>query len=198
MEGKLICFTGVDGCGKSTQVHLLKSALEQLGHAVVLSKAYDEPEKEAFAHYVNRMDNEAITLLFQALHRQQYVKARQALKAGAIVIADRWDESYLAYHEEHGFLSEDPELRNRLNEIAFEGLKPNLMFVLDLPVEKARERMKARGEDFFDKKSNEMHEQKRLKYNTYTEGNPDWHIVLADRSVEAIHQDVLAIVKAFL
>lgn len=197
-KGVLISFTGVDGCGKSTQVHLLRSALEKGGYEVVLSKAYDEPEKESFAHYVNRWDDYSITMLFQAMHRQQFVKASENLAAGKIVIADRWDESFLAYHEENGFLSKDDGLRNKLNQLAFEGKQPDLVFCLDLPVEKARIRMSSRGEDFFDKKSNALHEQKRAKYTAYTKKSPNWHVINADRQIEQIHQDILKKTLEFL
>lgn len=98
-----------------------------------------------------------ITLIFQGLHRQQYVEARKSLSKGKIVIADRWDETYLAYHAEFGFLSENHEIMYRLNKLAFEELIPDITFFIDTPIEAAQRRLKARGMDFFDKKSAEHH-----------------------------------------
>ncbi len=153
----LFAITGIDGSGKSTQIYLLKKFLERKGHAVSISKAYGNAEKESLAHFFQYWDDLTITLIFQGLHRQQYVEAKKSLSKGKIVIADRWDETYLAYHTEFGFLSENHEIMYRLNKLAFEELIPDITFFIDTPIEAAQRRLKARGMDFFDKKSAEHH-----------------------------------------
>jgi len=190
----LICITGVDGCGKGTQIYLLKEALKRLGHSVSISKAYGDAEKESLAHFFRLWDDLAITMAFQALHRQQYVNAMSALKKGNIVIADRWDESYLAYHTQFGYLATHPVLRKKLNEMAFEGYLPDLGFLLNVSVEVTEKRMTARGKDFFDEKDTEYHCKMGKAYLKIARER-DWYVIDGNRHPDEIHQEIFSIVR---
>ncbi|MDP3093309.1 MAG: dTMP kinase [bacterium] len=189
----LICITGIDGCGKGTQIYLLREVLERKGLRIFISKAYDEAEKEGLSHFFLYWDDVAITLAFQALHRQQFVKATEALGAGQIVLADRWDESYLAYHSQFGLLSQDEGLRRRLNKIAFEGKKPDLTFLLKISPERAGLRTEARGRDFFDGKDLEYHARMAEAYETLAcaEG---WVILDGEKKPLEIHSEIMRVV----
>jgi len=189
----LICITGIDGCGKGTQISLLREALEKMGFRIFISKAYDEAEKEGLAHFFLFWDDVAVTLAFQALHRQQFVKATEALKAGQIVLADRWDESYLAFHSQFGLLSQNEDLRRRLNEIAFEGMKPDLTFLLKISPEKAGLRTGARGKDFFDGKDLEYHAHMAKAYEELAH-NEGWVVLNGEKKPLEIHREILGVV----
>lgn len=189
----LICITGIDGCGKGTQIWLLKKALESRGLNIFVSKAYGDSEKESFAHFFHFWDNLAITLIFQGLHRQQYIDAKKAQEDGKIVIADRWDESYLAYHKQFGIFSKRKQLRDELHDLAFEGVKPNLTILIDTTVEEADARMIARGKDFFDSKDVEYHSRMRAAYLEMAKDS-GWVIVDGKKAPNKIHQeDILSV-----
>lgn len=96
-------FEGIDGSGKSTQVHLLADALRSEGHEVVVVR---EPGGTPLGEQVRSLllDSEADIdprselLLFSAA-RAQLVShvVRPALDQGAVVIADRFFDSSTAY-----------------------------------------------------------------------------------------------------
>jgi len=190
----LFTITGIDGSGKSTQIYLLKKFLEIKGYSVSVSKAYGNAEKEGLAHFFQYWDDLTVTFIFQGLHRQQYVETKKRLNDGQIVLADRWDETYLAYHTKFGFLSENHKTMYRLNKLAFEGLVPDITFFIDTPIEEARRRLEARGMDFFDKKSAEHHLKMRESIiEVLKERNSI--LIAGDKDISEIH---LIIAEKFL
>lgn len=193
----LISFTGIDGCGKGTQIEYLAQYLESKGHEVSISKAYGSREKELFSIYIEHCSQEAILFLFQAFHVEQRLRAEKALALKKIVLADRWDESYEAYHSEYGILSEDKDLRCRINEIAFGNVKPDLVFFLKTPVDVAMERCAVRGADFFDRKSREHHEKTESKLTTMSE-ELGWVILDGSLPPLEIHKIIVSNVEEIL
>jgi dTMP kinase len=153
----LIAFAGIDGSGKSTQIDLLKKFLSKKGYPVVISKACGDKEKKSLSRFFKYWDDSAITFLFQGLHRQQYIDAKKNLCEGKIVLADRWDETYLSYHRCFGFLSEDKRLRLKLNSLAFNGLIPDLTFFINISSSEAHRRLASRGKDILDQGSLKYH-----------------------------------------
>ena len=148
-RGKFITFEGGEGCGKSTQVKRLKEALEREGIEVVLTR---EPGgtwlSEEIRHLIKDQTTDAPCdrselLLFLAA-RAQLVKnvIRPALEAGKWVVSDRFSDSTLAYQ---GYGRGLPlEILRETNDFACEGLRPDLMLLLDVTPETARARMRER------------------------------------------------------
>ena len=134
-HGTFITFEGVEGAGKTTQVHRLADAL---GPNVVLTR---EPGGTPVAERIRDLflTSDGITavteLLLIAAARAQHVDEliRPALEANQIVICDRFIDATVAYQGYRGGI--DLELIHRLNQTATGGLKPDLTFVLDLPPE---------------------------------------------------------------
>lgn len=188
----LVSFTGLDGCGKGTQIDFLSRYLEQKKVPVHLSKAYGNAEKEIFAKYIENVDQVTILFLFQALHREQYLRASNALSNGLFVIADRWDDSYLAYHEQFGQLSHDNVLRDRLNRMSFESLAPDVTFYLRVPAKEAKKRTEARGADFFDRKGEDYHSAMMTKYEELAV-RKGWIILDGGMPPHKIHERVVEI-----
>jgi dTMP kinase len=102
--GRFITFEGGEGCGKSTQIHLLAQRLRSAGKEVILTR---EPGGTALAEKVRALVREesddppnsrAETLLFLA-SRAQVVEnvIRPALESGAWVLCDRFADSTFAY-----------------------------------------------------------------------------------------------------
>ena len=99
-HGVLIVFVGIDGCGKGTQIDLLKSRLtnEGLGDKLVFSK---QPGGTPVGMEIRRILFETVgsknmsPMTYQHLCGASHVEGcsaiiEPALKAGKIVICDRW------------------------------------------------------------------------------------------------------------
>lgn len=193
----LINITGIDGCGKSLQITLLEGHIRSKGKGVFISKAYGKAEKDIFSAYVETIEQEALLFLFQAFHVRQFLKAREALEKGDIVIADRWDESYIVYHSQRGILAHDPMLREKLNKLAFKSVIPDFTFLLDVSVEVGQHRTYARGADFFDKKPADYHEMMRRGYLSLAQERR-WYVLDGNKNVETLHKEVADIVEPVL
>lgn len=150
-KGLFITLEGPDGSGKSTQARLLAERLRSLGHGVVLTR---EPGGSPLAEKVRALlldpSNQGLRgraelLLFEAARNQHTLDTIEpALKAGKVVLSDRYHDSSTAYQAAgRGVgLSETAWL----NRFATEGRRPHLTLVFDLdPAEGARRARQAKG-----------------------------------------------------
>ncbi len=94
LPGKLFVVEGIDGSGKSTQLTLLTQWLKQLGYPVVFSEWNSSPIVKATTTRGKR--RRLLTpLTFSLIHATDFTERVDrellpALKAGAIVLADRY------------------------------------------------------------------------------------------------------------
>jgi len=185
-----ISFAGIDGSGKTTQIQLLEAYFQNQNTQVFVSKAYTTKEKELFGEYMQKIDQRSILFLFQAFHVEQYLKAKNALEKHQVVIADRWDESYLAYHSTYGVLYKEEELRERINLLAFQGLKPDVCFLMDIDPHTAIHRTSQRGQDYFDKLSFTYHSDMVNAYRKLATEH-GWVVLYSNKKPKDIHQEVI-------
>lgn len=188
----LINISGIDGCGKSLQVDMLQSWLKRQGRKSIVTKAYDDIAKLVCRPFIdNWTDDAAIMFLFQALHAQQYADTIKALEKGFVVIADRWDESFLAYHQNFGFLSHQEEIRTLLNRIAFREHLPEKGFLIEVPVHVAERRRRLRGkvEKLEDRPSSyyELIQETLLEISS----ERSWKILDGTKTPEEIHLSIV-------
>ena len=103
MSGLFITFEGGEGAGKTTQIRLVKEALEQMGKSVLLTR---EPGGSEGAETIRPLlvaghaDWDALTevLLFSAARRDHLVqKIWPAIKEDKVVLCDRFADSTMAY-----------------------------------------------------------------------------------------------------
>jgi dTMP kinase len=148
LSGKFITFEGIDGSGKSTQLRLFADELKKRGFDVVttlepggtplgrrLRKAFLETEEKVLP---------LAELLLFAADRAQHVELliKPSLAAEKIVISDRYADSTFVYQGAgRGF---DKKTVNQVINLATGGLKPDLTFFFDLPVEEAIRRKNSR------------------------------------------------------
>ncbi|HUX36221.1 MAG TPA: dTMP kinase [Candidatus Paceibacterota bacterium] len=189
----LIALSGIDGCGKTVQVNLLEQWLKDKGKSTLVVKAYDDISKLILRQFMEKWtDDAAIMFLFQALHAQQYSVALNALSEGQVVIADRWDESYLAYHRNFGFLSKQYDVYSMLNSLAFHDKIPDAGFIIKVPPEIARRRRESRGkpERFEDRPDNYYD----LVQDTYCEiaADREWKVLDGTKTPQEIHEEICA------
>ncbi len=140
MRGRFITIEGPEGAGKTTQAARLEATLRARGTAV---RGTREPGGTGLGERIREIllapttspiDPIADALLFNAARRQLVEEVIEpSLAAGATVICTRFADSTRAYQ---GYGSGTAlESLTRLEEIATNGLQPDLTILLDLPVE---------------------------------------------------------------
>ena len=124
----------MEGAGKTTQIVLLKAALEKDGYSVCVTR---EPGGDKIAEGIrslllhSEMTPRAELLLFLASRAQNVESViRPHLEGGGIVLCDRFIDSSVAYQGVARGLGRDETAV--LNEFAVGGVAPDLTFLLDL------------------------------------------------------------------
>jgi len=148
MNGKLIVFEGVEGCGKTSQIQLCQEWLKSLGVSVVVTR---EPGGTPLGLDLRRLllevENKKIAdtteLLLYAADRSQHVEEelKPNLEKGNIILCDRYTDSTIAYQGYGRGL--DINLIKQLNAIATGGLESDLTLWLDVDIEVGLSRKRA-------------------------------------------------------
>ena len=141
-KGFFISFEGVDGCGKSTQVKLLRDRIRSEGRKVELVR---EPGGLKISEEIRKIllnpDNSAMNFETEALlmtaSRAQLTEEviRPLLAKGFFVIADRFSDSTLAY--QGGGRKLDINILKKINRFATKNLVPDITFLIDIKPEDA-------------------------------------------------------------
>lgn len=151
VNNPLIAVEGIDGSGKSTLVQYIAEELSQSGRETQIIATRERELEHVFEEVTRSYELDpnsvAYMFFFQMLHSHKAERAKKALHEGKLVIADRWDLSFFAWHQNFGFFStESDELRENMSRLAFTELKPTLGIYLDVCVDKAFDRRQWRGE----------------------------------------------------
>jgi len=192
----LIAFEGIDGSGKTTQAKKLYDYLKQRGYEVSL---YREPGGTKVGETLREillkedLDERTELLLFEA-SRSKLVEEKiiPELREGKVVILDRFTLSTIAYQGygrglEVNFIKE-------LNEFATRGVKPDVILILDVPVEVALKRLKEKNrfedKDFLEKVRRGFLELAKEERNAV--------IIEAVRGEEEVFEEVLKALSGVL
>lgn len=161
MPGLFISFEGGEGCGKSTQIALLKARLEAAGHAVLQTR---EPGGTALGESIRNllqhdqaghgMCPEAELCLFAA-SRAQHVREciEPALAANKIVLCDRFLDSTTVYQGVARAI--DSRQVAAINQFAVGHTLPDLTLLIDLPPEIGLARVHTRSDGQLDRMEQE-------------------------------------------
>jgi len=209
MRGTFITFEGIDGSGKSTQLRLLGNFLRANGCDPLLTRepggtALGVRLRAALLDAMEEVDPLTELLVFAA-DRAQHVRRvlRPALKAGKVVISDRYADATVAYQGAgRGF---PPELISQIVQLATEGLKPDLTLLFDLSIAESTSRTARRitgrssGRDRLDIEKDDFHTRVRDAYLQIALAEPE-RVKLIDTSgpVEHTQQHLREIIIPFL
>jgi len=179
-KGLFVSFEGIEGCGKTTQALLLAKWLKSRGHQVIITR---EPGGTPLAEKIRKVlldsRNHSMSpltelLLLQASRAQHLAQVIiPALKAGQVVVCDRFADSSTAY-QGYG-RGMDLEMVNQLNQIAVDGCWPKLTLVFDLPVETgfARAAKRKRALDRMEQQQKTFHRKVRQGFLAIAKADPD-------------------------
>ena len=219
--GKLIVFEGTDGSGKSTQFDLLTKRLEQENTAFrrLRFPRYDQESSALIRMYLGGAfgsDPEAVNAYaastFYAVDR--YASYLQDWKAdyedGSLFLADRYTTSNAVHQGSKMAEAERERYYGWLYELEYEKMglpKPDLVILLDMPIELTRQLMRKRESDT--NTQADIHEQDlsyleqcRMSAKTAAQYY-GWHVISCAkdgqlRTIEEIHEEVYEIVKKCL
>ena len=202
-RGLLITFEGGEGSGKTTQARLLAQRLEAAGYGVTLTRepAGTEVGRLAWEGIARGgLDPYAELFLFLAARSDHTTRViMPALEAGHVVVCDRFADSTVAYQGYARGL--DPRLLQRLNRLATKGLRPDLIFLLDLPVEEglARQGRAGNDRDAIGRETVAFHERVRRGYLTLAGADPRrWVALDARRPLDELAEEVWRRVELLL
>jgi dTMP kinase len=211
MSGLLITFEGTEGSGKSTQISLLAEHLRFLGRTVrTLREPGGTPIGEEIRHTLKHSAaNHAMTpeaeLLLMNASRAQLVREviRPALRAGEIVLSDRFYDSTTAYQGYGRQL--DLKLVAAIIDVAVGPIRPDLTLLLLVPPEVSEERRLARQStlpfmrDRMEEGDRDFFARVATGYQAIAGAEPQRvRPVEATGNVLEIHREILKIVEPLL
>jgi dTMP kinase len=178
-----ITFEGSEGCGKSTQAKALWKKLVRLGIPVEVTH---EPGGTALGNQLRRtlkrgqqdkISPLAELFLFAACRIQLVTEViRPSLQQGKVVICDRFADSTTVYQGYGRGL--DLDTVKKINDLATQGIKPNLTILLDIPIQKGLGRKQYTTNDRFESEDIAFHDKVRDGYFKLVTGEPERWLVI--------------------
>jgi dTMP kinase len=209
-SGLFITFEGMDGSGKTTQMHRLAARLRSLGRSVLETAEPGGPPIAAKIRRIlldsaNQELSPATEILLYFASRAQNVDEwiLPALSRGEIVLSDRFTDSSLVYQGTGRNLGADAVYA--LDRIACRGLKPHLTILVDVDAEASLARARARNaaaphcETRLDDESIEFHKRVWEAYHALAAAEPERVKVVDGRAdLDTIEGAVWDIVSAYV
>jgi len=164
-----ITFEGIEGCGKTTQVKRLVKRLNSEGISLVTTlepggTRIGKSIRHILLDASNRDLSPLAELILYIADRAQHVEEviKPALDQGKWVICDRFFDATLAY--QGTARGQDMELIRILNNKATHGIRPDITFLLDCPVEMGLDRALKRNRDL-SQEDQDRFERERLEFH---------------------------------
>ncbi len=196
-----ISFEGIDGCGKSTQVKILNeyfiskniktllirepggTLLSEKIREILLSKSFEITDISELMLFSAARNNLVATVIEPAINN------------GIVVICDRFYDSTVAYQGYGRGL--DIQKVKLINDIAINGIKPDITFYLKLPIDIANQRAnKRKSRDRIEQSGNQFFEKVIEGYDTIANEEPERvKIISAIGSISHIHSLIVDYIK---
>jgi dTMP kinase len=197
--GLFIVFEGLTGSGKKTHIRLLSEKIRNLGKEVAILSFPNYENTIAKLTRRPDLDPETQALLFAADRRLHQKQIREMLEGEKIILCDRYCYSNYAYQSASG-INLDWLVQLEKNVI-----KPDLVFLIDIPIEISLKRIQQLSLEDFTKKEvlsrlerqREILEKVRETYLNIAKTNKEteWHIIDGSKSIDEIQEEIWEIVK---
>ncbi len=186
-----LVFEGQDGCGKDTQIALLKDKID------FTHFKYPTPEFPSIREYLEKkrsIEPKSLFLLFLADIANEQEKLADTLET---CIIDRYVFSTIAYDKHFPY----GQAKDLVSDINF--VRPDTVILLDLPPEVAHERKikqkkkEGKSPDRYDEDI-EYLKHVRERFLTLKEDSflcPNWVVLDATKSPEELHKEILKLLK---
>ena len=188
---------GIDGCGKTSVITAVSNRMKDEGRSVEVVKTCEKEEADVYKNVVDEYSlspmSPAYMFFFQMLHAKKAERVKSYLMGRNTVIADRWDLSFFAWHNNFGFFAdEDQSLRDGISRLAFQGVEPDHGIYLDVDIDLAFERrLKNRGDkDIVCFKSERELYEKVVKTYKQIVLERGWKVIDANQSFEQVSDEV--------
>jgi dTMP kinase len=212
LERKLfITFEGIEGCGKTTQIERLVIKINTYGIPLVTTL---EPGGTKIGGNIRRIlldsKNKNLSplaeLMLYAADRAQHVEEviKPALDQGKWVICDRFFDATVAY--QGSARGQDIKLIHFLNEKVTQGVRPDMTFLLDCPVEmgldralKRNKRDPDKGQDRFEREKVDFHMEVRDSYIDLAREHHERFVVIdATLARDDVEEKIFQSIEPFL
>ncbi len=206
-----ITFEGIEGCGKTTQVERLVKRLYR--EEIQLIRTF-EPGGTEVGETIRRLlldsRNKSITplteLILYIADRAQHIEEviKPALYEGKWVICDRFFDATVAY--QGSGRGQDMELIKVLNERVTRGIRPDVTFLLDCPVEMGLQRAMRRNkalfrddQDRFEREDMDFHSSVRKGYLDLAQTNKKrFNIIDASLDEDEVERHIYKVLQPFV
>tara|TARA_B110000967_G_C18897489_1_gene571825 strand:- start:1068 stop:1667 length:600 start_codon:yes stop_codon:yes gene_type:complete len=196
---KLITFEGIEGVGKSTQITLVKTWLEDNGYNVKLLR---EPGSTDFGEKIRELllSNESdisfeteLLLMFAA--RSEMIRLHLEKASEDFILCDRY------YHASIAYQGYGRELPLDFIESLIHGIncpRPDLTILYDLDVQIGFQRKSRDTKDRIESSGLDFFERVRSGYITLSHSLPEVHLISADATEDAIHKESINLIRSSL
>ena len=201
-KGLFITFEGADGCGKTTQIELIKNYLNNKNYETFVTL---EPGgcdigknlRQILLHHEGFVSKRAELFMYLA-DRAQHVDAviKKEVKENKIVLCDRYIDSSIAYQ---GYARNgDIDKIDFLNNIATNNYQPDLTFVFDVDSLVAQSRVGA-VKDRLESEGLEFHKKVRFGYLELAKKYPQRiKVIDSNKTIEEVFTQVKTIIDEIL
>jgi dTMP kinase len=206
-----VTFEGVEGCGKTTQIRRLARKL--INHHVPVVLTF-EPGGTRIGAKIrsilldskNRDLSSLSELMLYAADRAQHLDEviKPALDQGKWVLCDRFTDATTAYQGIARGL--EMKLIRELNATVTQGIKPDMTFLLDCPIELGLARAlyrnrtgKTKGEDRFEREKKAFHRMVREGYLMLSRKEPKRIIVIpTEAGKKEVEESIFRHIEPFI
>lgn len=204
-RGLFISMEGSDGCGKSTQLALMKEYLARRGYDALFTREPGGcPISEKIREVILSLDNlgmsaECEALLYAASRVEHMRKTIiPALNCGKIVICDRFLDSSIAYQAFGRELGED--FIRQINAPVVREVCPDVTVLLEVNREAVKKRMAARAPlDRLEIEKEDFFQRVQTGYDAIAREEPNRvNPIDAGRTIEEVFEDVRRVIETAL
>lgn len=205
MNGRFITIEGIEGVGKTTNIHFIKTLLSAAGKDVVLTR---EPGGTAVGEairsllldpaYTGMDSNCELQLMFAARAEHLAKVIWPALESGRWVLCDRFTDATYAY--QGGGRGIDMAKITRLEEWIQGDFRPDMTLLLDVPVEIGLARANDRSSpDRFEQEQVEFFARIRQCYlDMAREHSGRYRVIDASQPLDQVQQQLDDVLRTYL